>query len=149
MFLSLKSEKCVFCIHSLLRIYWRVSSPTILLLLYMCLVRRLVMAGILQNLKPLWPYPISVTYILFKLSYSLKILGLCFFCQPSLFENFSLLSFVESQNTFCYNFVTMLQSIEQIGNRADRMSIMSSKLYLYSGTDIEVICSASTTCAYS
>ena len=53
------------------------------------------------------------------------------------------------EHYICYNFVTMLQSIEQIGNRADRMSITSSKLYLYSGTEIEVICSSGTTCAYS
>ena len=31
------------------------------------------------------------------------------------------------------------QSIEQIANRADRMSIRSKDLYLYSSTDIEVI----------
>lgn len=36
-------------------------------------------------------------------------------------------------------YVSGEESIEQIGNRADRMSIMSSKLYLYSGTDIEDI----------
>nr|CAB3467026.1 unnamed protein product [Digitaria exilis] len=35
-------------------------------------------------------------------------------------------------------YVSGEESIEQIGNRADRMSIASSKLYLYSGTDIEV-----------
>jgi DNA repair protein RadA/Sms len=36
-------------------------------------------------------------------------------------------------------YVSGEESIEQIGNRADRMSITSSKLYLYSGTDIEDI----------
>ncbi|KAF8697577.1 hypothetical protein HU200_035763 [Digitaria exilis] len=36
-------------------------------------------------------------------------------------------------------YVSGEESIEQIGNRADRMSIASSKLYLYSGTDIEDI----------
>ncbi|KAF8776018.1 hypothetical protein HU200_003971 [Digitaria exilis] len=35
-------------------------------------------------------------------------------------------------------YVSGEESIEQIGNRADRMSIASSKLYLYSGTDIEL-----------
>ncbi|CAN6208672.1 unnamed protein product [Urochloa humidicola] len=36
-------------------------------------------------------------------------------------------------------YVSGEESIEQIGNRAHRMSITSSKLYLYSGTDIEDI----------
>ncbi|XP_066377232.1 uncharacterized protein [Miscanthus floridulus] len=36
-------------------------------------------------------------------------------------------------------YVSGEESIEQIGNRADRMSITSSNLYLYSGTDIEDI----------
>ncbi|CAN6191070.1 unnamed protein product [Urochloa humidicola] len=36
-------------------------------------------------------------------------------------------------------YVSGEESIDQIGNRAHRMSIMSSKLYLYSGTDIEDI----------
>ncbi|AQK80416.1 ATP-dependent peptidase [Zea mays] len=45
----------------------------------------------------------------------------------------------ENFRTLFANFVALLQSIEQIGNRADRMSITSSNLYLYSGTDIEDI----------
>ncbi|KAL6839653.1 hypothetical protein ACP4OV_030592 [Aristida adscensionis] len=36
-------------------------------------------------------------------------------------------------------YVSGEESIEQIGNRADRMSITSKNLYLYSGTDIEDI----------
>jgi hypothetical protein len=133
-FLTLKSEKCVFCIHSLLQIYWRVSKPMSYLLLYMCLVRRLVTILFTEN-------PWTDLYY-------------AFICHPSALDNFlwliiSLLSFIGSYNTLYYNFVTMLQSIEQIGNRAHRMGITSSKLYLYSGTDIEVICSAGTTCAYS
>jgi energy-coupling factor transporter ATP-binding protein EcfA2 len=35
-------------------------------------------------------------------------------------------------------YVSGEESIEQIGNRADRMSIKSRNLYLYSSTDIEV-----------
>ena len=140
MFLSLESDKCVFCICSLLRIYWRVSRLRSLRLLYMFLVRRLVMAGTyslvnlygLSNLRSLHSYnaffSVSLQYLIISLWFE--------FCR--ILEHY-----------ICYNFVTMLQSIEQIWNRADRMSITSSKLYLYSGTEIEVICSSGTTCAYS
>ena len=148
MFLSLESDKCVFCICSLLRIYWRVSRLRSLRLLYMFLVRRLVMAGTysllnlygLSNLRSLHSYlsySLICIMLFFSVSLQYLIISLWFeFCR--ILEHY-----------ICYNFVTMLQSIEQIGNRADRMSITSSKLYLYSGTDIEVICSSGNTCAYS
>lgn len=48
-------------------------------------------------------------------------------------------SFFKNFEGYIFQFCFFLrQSVEQIGNRADRMMIATEELFLYSSTDIEV-----------
>lgn len=47
-------------------------------------------------------------------------------------------SFLNLDNTLYTYLFVLWQSVEQIGNRADRLNIETENLFLYSSTDVEV-----------